>query len=63
MALGVHCALTVAGAVFTGSAVVAHADVQTIGSVGLAVTSLVLLLLPPVVRYEVGRLRAPIGSV
>lgn len=57
---GVHCALTVAAALFTGSAVLAHADAQAIGSFGLAVTSLVLLLLPPVVRYEVKPLRAPI---
>ncbi|HET9723685.1 MAG TPA: hypothetical protein VFR44_07565 [Actinomycetota bacterium] len=56
---GVHCALAVAAALFTGSAALAHADAQAIGSFVLAAISLVFLLLPPVVRYEARRLRAP----
>lgn len=55
---GMHCALTVAAIVFTGAAAMTHTDAQAIGSFALAATSLVLLLLPPVTRYEVKRLRA-----
>lgn len=55
---GVHCALTAAAVLFTGGAALTHADAQAVGSLVLAATSLVLLLVPPVVRYEVKPLRA-----
>ena len=56
---GVHCALAIAAVVFTGSAALAHADAQAIGGFVLAASSLVLLLFPPVGRYEAKRCRAP----
>lgn len=56
---GVHCALAAMAVVFTGVAALTHADAQAIGGFVLATTSLVLLLLPPVVRYEVRRLGRP----
>ncbi len=55
---GLHCVLVAAAAAFTGSAALTQADAQAIGGFVLALTSLVLLILPPVVRYEDRRLSA-----
>lgn len=59
---GVHCALAAAAVVFTGSAALAHADAQAIGGLVLAASSLVLLLVPPVVRYETKRFGGPVAE-